>query len=139
MWKYLIGGGVLIVLLVGSSWWTRSLQSQTTGSVIATNGLHWHPSLRIFVKGEEVLIPANVGLGAVHQPMHTHDDMPIIHLEFNGKVTEDDLKLGNFFRNWGKDMRSFGANMQMTVNGQVSTEYENYLLKDGDVVELRYE
>lgn len=107
--------------------------------VIATNGLHWHPTLKIFVKGEELPIPANVGLGAVHQPIHTHEDMPVLHLEFNGRVTEDDLKLGNFFHTWEKDMRSFGSNMRMTVNGEVNDEYENYVLRDGDAVELRYD
>lgn len=106
---------------------------------IATNGLHWHPTLRIFVKGEELPIPANIGLGAVHQPIHTHDDVPIVHLEFDGRVTEDDLKLGNFFRNWEKDIRSFGSNMRMTVNGEITDEYENYVLRDGDAIELWYD
>ena len=36
-------------------------------------------------------------------------------------------------------MRSFGTNMRMTVNGIENTEYENYQMKDGDTIELRYE
>jgi len=47
--------------------------------------------------------------------------------------------LENFFRNWGKDMRSFGANMRMTVNGVENTEFENYMMRDGDKIELRYD
>ncbi|MHB1086216.1 MAG: hypothetical protein ACYCZ0_00525, partial [Minisyncoccota bacterium] len=39
--------------------------------VIAQKGLHWHPSLEIYVGGVKQEIPQNLGLGAVHQPMHT--------------------------------------------------------------------
>ena len=95
--------------------------------------------LEIYVKGEKLEIPENIGLGAVHQPMHTHDDLPVIHLEFSGVVHEKDLVLGQFFKNWGKDMRSFGRDMSMTVNGETNSEFENYVMGDGDKIELRYE
>ena len=108
-------------------------------NVVATNGLHWHPQLQIFVKGERVEIPQNIGIGAVHQPIHTHDDLPIIHLEFQGVVRKQDITLGRFFDIWGKDMRSFGSNMRMMVNGGENTEYENYIMGDGDKIELRYD
>src|SRR3989344_1376127 len=101
---WIVGAVVLIVGLFG---WSKLLQS-TDPDVIAQKGIHWHPRLEIFVKGERVEIPQNIGIAAVHAPMHTHDDLPIIHLEFGGVVREEDLVLGNFFRNWGKDMRSFG-------------------------------
>ncbi len=127
-----------VAILVGGVWWSSSLQKNDP-DVVARNGLHWHPQLFIFVKGRQIEIPQNIGIGAVHQPMHTHDDLPNIHLEFEGVVREQDLKLGNFFRNWGRDIRSFGANMTMTVNGETNTEYGNYVLRDGDKVELRYE
>src|SRR3989344_8502832 len=126
------------LLLGGGVWWPQSL-SKSDPSVVSTNGLHWHPTLQIYVKGEKIEIPENIGLGAMHLPMHTHEDLPIIHLEFQGRVTEDDLMLGNFFKNWGKDMRSFGTNMRMTVNSEENTEYENYIMKDKDVIELRYD
>lgn len=108
-------------------------------SLIAPNGLHWHPSLEIFVGGVKQEIPQNLGLGTVHQPMHTHDDLPIVHLEFAGVVRNNDIKLGRFFTMWQKDMRSFGTNMRMTVNGQENTEFENYTMRDGDKIELHYE
>ena len=102
-------------------------------------GLHWHPSLEIYVKGVQQEIPEGIGLGAVHMPMHTHDDLPLIHLEFNGVVRSEDLMLGEFFKNWGRDMRSFGANMRMMVNGVENVEYENYLMHDGDKIQLFYD
>jgi len=133
----LIIGSISLILLIGGSWWSRSL-SDSPG-VISRDGLHWHPMLEIYVKGEKLEIPENIGLGAVHQPMHTHDDLPVIHLEFSGVVHEKDLVLGQFFKNWGKDMRSFGRDMSMTVNGETNSEFENYEMKDGDRIELRYE
>ena len=36
-------------------------------------------------------------------------------------------------------MLSFGANMKMTVNGKENTEYENYIMRDKDKIELRFE
>ncbi|QQG38272.1 MAG: hypothetical protein HYS26_01850 [Candidatus Kaiserbacteria bacterium] len=107
--------------------------------ILATNGMHWHPQLSIFVKGEQIEIPQNIGIGSVHQTMHTHDDLPLLHLEFPALVRQADATLGRFFSIWGKDMRSLGANMRMTVNGQVSTEYENYVMHDGDKIELHYD
>ena len=54
-------------------------------------------------------------------------------------MTKDDVKLGNFFRIWGKDIRSFGDGMTMTVNGEANTEFDNYQMRDKDKIELRYE
>lgn len=130
--------GVVILLFAGAIWWSKSLQSSDP-NIISTRGVHWHPQLTIYVKGEKQEMPANIGIGAVHQPMHTHDDMPIIHLEFSGIVRKDETKLGNFFRIWGKDINSFGANVKMTVNGVANTELENYMMQDKDKIELRYE
>ena len=134
----LIIGGVVLTLLVGGSWWSRGLQDSDL-NVISRDGLHWHPTLEIYVKSEKMGIPESIGLGAVHLPMHTHEDLPVIHLEFGGVVREDDLKLGQFFKNWGKDMRSFGSAMRMTVNGVENREYEEYVMGDGDRIELRYD
>ncbi len=130
--------GAIALLIVGGTWWSSSINSSDP-SVISRSGLHWHPTLTIYVKGEKFEIPQNIGLGAVHSPMHTHDDLPIIHLEYSGIVREKDAMLGQFFKNWGRDMRSFGTNMRMTVNGEENTEYENYIMRDGDKIELRYE
>ena len=143
-----IGGAlVLIALLIG---WSKMLQSSNP-DVIAQNGLHWHPRLGIYVKGEKVEIPQNIGIGPQYAgmptfdsgmrmtAMHTHEDIPAIHLEFPGLVREEDIMLGNFFRIWGKDMRSFGTEVRMTVNGTENAEFENYVMHDGDRIELRYD
>ena len=127
-----------VLLFSGAIWWSNSLSSDDL-SIITQSGLHWHPLLEIYVKGEKIEIPQNIGLAGVHSPIHTHDDLPIIHMEFSGKVTEEDTKLGNFFKVWGKEFLSFGERVTMTVNGQENTEFENYQMRDGDKIEIRYE
>lgn len=143
--------GLIVILLFGGIWWSRSLQSSDP-SVISMQGIHWHPELAIFVKGERIEIPENVGIGPMHAgmpgydasmqmaAMHTHDASGVIHLEFmRGPVHQNDVRLGQFFSMWGKDIRSFGSNMRMMVNGAESVEYENYMMRDGDKIELHYE
>ena len=136
---------VTIVFAIGMIAWAKSMQSNSTSndtsdsSTLSINGLHWHPELEIYVKGVKQDIPNGLGLVGVHKPMHTHDDVPIVHLEFPAKVTEDDTRLGKFFEVWGKDFREFGQMVTMTVNGEPNTELEDYQMKDGDKIILNYE
>ena len=139
---FFIAIGALIVLAIASIFVLpkpSGTVSSNDPNVIATSGLHWHPQLTMYVKGEKIEIPQNIGIGAVHQPMHTHDDLPNIHLEFPALVRAQDITLKRFFEIWGKDMQSFGGSMRMTVNGKENTEFENYVMHDGDLIELRYD
>ena len=137
--KLIIGISAMgILLIVGGKFWAVSQASKDT-NILSTTGVHTHPELKIFVKGESVEIPTGVGIGAVHDPMHTHEDAPIIHLEYPSLVKREDTRLGKFFQIWGKDFREFGQNVTMTVNGEPNTEFESYEMKDGDKIELRYD
>lgn len=122
-------------------WYIASRPEISEDEIISRNGIHWHSSLEIYAKGVKQDIPANIGIGAVHQPIHTHDDSDkgIIHLEFNGFARKQDLTLGRFFKNWGKEFRSFGSSVSMKVNGKENTEFENYVMRDNDRIEIRYE
>lgn len=130
-----------VAIIAGLIWLVASQPKTPEGDIISRNGFHWHPELAIYVKGEKQEFPANIGIGAVHQPIHTHDDATqgIVHLEFQGLVRKNDIMLGQFFKGWGKDIRSFGTNMTMTVNGKENIEYENYIMQDKDKIELHYE
>lgn len=108
-------------------------------NVISKNGIHWHPELIIYVNGVPQEIPENIGLGSIHMPVHTHDDLPIIHLEFNGLVKEEDIMLAEFFKSWKKDINDFGTIEKMTVNGEENTEFGNYVMQHEDKIELWYE
>lgn len=138
MKKFIILIVAAIILLIAASWWSKSAQSKNP-DLLSKTGLHWHPELTIYVRGEKIEIPQNIGIGTVHMPIHTHDDLPLIHLEFQGLVRKQDITLGQFFKNWGSDIQSFGTNMRMIVNDQENTEFENYIMQDKDIIELRYE
>ena len=96
-----------VVLGIGLIWWTKANQTKEMTSpdsnVISMSGVHYHPELEIYVKGEKLEIPKSIGLVGGHKPMHTHDDVPIVHLEYQAKVTSEDTRLGRFFEVWGKD------------------------------------
>lgn len=141
-----------LVILGGIVWVyaQSSTASSTPGSrIISRYGIHWHPHLSILIKGKEVAIPAGIGLtGARESSIHTHDPDGIIHLEFNGRVTEKNTELKNFFEVWGKDFskdsllgNKSGAKGKviMLVNGKENLEFENYHMKDGDKIELKFE
>lgn len=140
---FFISIGAFVLLLVGFLIWS-SFQPQRERAaqpgVVSASGLHWHPELTIYVKGVRQDLPANLGIvGSSMAPIHTHEADGVIHLEFQGLVRKSDITLGQFFKNWGKDIRSFGTNVTMTVNGKENTEYENYVMHDGDKIELSYD
>ncbi|MCR4328723.1 MAG: hypothetical protein NUV53_04425 [Patescibacteria group bacterium] len=131
-----------VAIIAGLVWLVSSQPKTPEDDIISWSGFHWHPELAIYIKDEKQEIPANIGIGLVHQPIHTHTDdnkQGVIHLEFQGLTRKHDVSLGQFFKNWGKDMRSFGTNMKMTVNGEENIEYENYVMQDKDKIELRFD
>ncbi len=138
MKKPFIIGVVILALLVFGSWWSRTAPTNDP-NVISTKGIHWHPTLEIYVNGKMQTLPQNLGIVGVHGPLHTHEDLPNIHLEFDGRVTRDNVKLQRFFDVWDKDFYELGETVVMTVNGEVSTEFGEYEMKDGDKIVLRYE
>jgi hypothetical protein len=144
--KRIIFWSLGIVLAIGAVsgliWYISTRSPIQESDIISRNGFHWHPELTIYVKGEKQEISANIGLGAVHSPIHTHAEdnkQGIIHMEFQGLVKKQDTTLNQFFKNWGKDIGSFGKNMKMMVNGKENTEYEDYPMQDKDKIELFFE
>ena len=139
MKKILIIGGIIIVLFGGSVWWSKNLQKNDP-DVVARQGIHWHPQLSIFVKGEKQEVSPNIGItGGKMGSIHTHEPDGTIHFEYEGVVSKDDVRLKKFFEIWNKDINSFGQNVKMTVNGEENTELGDYPIRDGDKIELRYE
>jgi hypothetical protein len=63
---------------------------------------HYHPRLRILVEGEEVTVPANIGVDVTTGAMsalHTHETDGTLHIEADtaGEV----FTLGQLFTQWG--------------------------------------
>lgn len=149
--KVIIFGGILTVVVVAgiSVFLSKDPSSDIPeGEIISRTGIHWHPNLSIYIKDKQQEIPTNFGIGAVHLPIHTHDSSGTLHLEMNGVVTKDRIKVGSFFRLWGKEFSStqiFDKKngeegvVKMTVNGRENKDFESYLMRDGDKIEIRYE
>lgn len=152
--KVIIIGGILTVLtLVGALFLLTKQQSEEASvpedQVISRSGIHWHPKLTILIKDQKQEITPNIGIGgAVHHPIHTHDNSGTLHLEVKGLVTKDEIRVANFFDIWGKQFNSncifdkcngTDGTVKMTVNSQENKEFENYEMKDGDDIEIKYE
>lgn len=154
------------VIIVGSIGLLLGIYSLFTVSKITNNvvlpnkPIHWHPHLEIIIKGEEVGIPANIGIGSkyANSPfydsmmsmtnMHTHDASGTLHWEvmMHAPIPQD-MYLGNFFQVWGE---TFNKNcifvfcngpegdVKMTVNGKLNNDFEKYIVKDGDEIVIKF-
>lgn len=63
--------------------------------------LHTHQHLDIFIEGQSVPVPADIGvhkLAKFISPVHVHDDTNIVHVE---SPTKQNFTLGQFFDIWG--------------------------------------
>lgn len=142
----------LLIILLAIGAWTIARSPKTSDEdnpLISRSGIHWHPNLEIRIKGERVTIPANIGLGGgIHADTHTHKENDQIHLEMSRPVRRSDTRLRKFFEVWGEEFSSQcildacngeGGTVRMYVNGEETTEFENYHMKDGDEIEIVYE
>ena len=141
---------IFIVIVAGIAvWFFISKASSSQSGIVAQNGLHWHADLSINILDEAQDIPAGIGLERLpHKPLHTHDRDNLIHLEFSGLVKEDDLRLGRFFEIWGQKFnqdcifdKCMGpeGTLKMLVNGKENLDFENYMMRDGDKIEIIFE
>lgn len=150
---YITLGLLSFVVLIGAVFFL-SQDSNTSipdEQIVSRSGLHWHPKLSIMINGQKQELTDGIGLGSVHQKMHTHtEDFKdgVVHIEISGIVTKDDLKLGNFFKIWGKEFSSTrifdksngnDGKVKKMVNGKGNNEFENYQMRDGDKIEVSYE
>lgn len=113
--------------------------------IVSSNGLHWHPTVAVYVKGQKQDIPPGLGTAFGMSTVHTHDSTGELHVEKGGRVIKDDIKLAQLFKAWGKRFDSSclldecGGKVTLMVNGKVNTEFENYVMQDKDKIEIRYE
>lgn len=142
-------GTIMVGALLAGNSNPKNSNSTSSSEVVSEAGVHWDPTLAIFIKGQKQDLPANLGLTGGHSPIHVHANDGLIHFEYNaGPVTKDQLRLGAFFKLWDKPFSSEqifdsknGAEgkVSMLVNGKANTEYEKYQIKDKDKIEIRYE
>jgi hypothetical protein len=94
-------------------------------SDVPGKSLHHHIQLEIFIDGQQVTIPANIGLSqTAASPLHTHDETGIVHIESADLNFEP--VLGQFMDVWGvymtdsclgADCNSGDRKLRVYVNG----------------------
>jgi len=106
--------------------------------------LHMHSDLEIRINGQDTLIPANIGVSTgIMRPVHTHDSTGEIHIE--GPFARD-FTLGDFFKIWERNFNSTcifdyctdNGELKFYINGQENFDFENYILKDGENIQIEY-
>ncbi len=108
--------------------------------------IHWHPQLTVTIKGQQQQIPRNLGIsGSVHYPVHTHEDVPILHYELD-RPTAQTATLGYFLNTvWRKKFdnncifdycNGEQGNLTMTVDGKPNYQFDKYIPKDGDDIRI---
>ncbi len=134
-------GYFIFILITG-----EKAESYTKGSV------HWHSRLKVFICGEEIKMPAPKGEHHVGLPLlHTHEDR-LIHIE--GIVWKPgDITLGKYMEAIGKNFKDNellekgnGAScngksgkVKLLVEGVENIELTNYVIKNDEDYELRFE
>jgi hypothetical protein len=110
---------------------------------------HIHSSLSIFIDDSEVTLSKNIGIQDSECPegmrgIHTHDESGTLHIETPNQI---DAPIGAFFNIWGETFNSEQIldntanseyDIEMRVNGVINEEYENYVMLDGDNIEIYY-
>jgi hypothetical protein len=149
---YALWIGIPLILIGAFSWFIITSPELPEEELVSTSGIHWHPNLEIYIHGERQVIPANIGLNAVgvhrSNSIHTHVPNDSIHLEFSGRVLRDSIKLKQFFSVWGEEFSSEcilgfcngeDGQVKLLVNDEENFEFAEYVMKDGDNIEIRYE
>lgn len=110
-------------------------------------GEHFHPLLEVYVRGEPVDVPTNIGIDPAQPPqlmagLHTHDTTGTIHNEAGTGST-----LGQFFAIWGipfspDQLGPYEASgeerVRMWVDGKPSKAYGDLKLEDGQQIVVTY-
>ncbi len=117
--------------------------------------MHIHTNLTITLDSRPIVIPSQIGIDnslwnghnldkygtpgmpmpggsmPVMAPLHTHDNLGLIHIE---SLINRDYTLGEFFNIWGVDLN--GKTVKATVNGKQVFGYKNIILKDKENIAL---
>lgn len=124
---------------------------------------HYHAHLSIFIEGQNIDIPADIGVDStgVIDFVHTHDPDGLLHIHPTtaGDVPTEFQTVGDFFDIWRTNAGDAGNNpdavfnenqildavadadhtIRFFVNGAENDDFEDYILKDGDQIVISYE
>lgn len=67
--------------------------------------VHYHAHLEILYQGNDVNVPANIGIGSgCFYWLHTHDTTGVIHIEAPAAQANHTFTLGDFFNVWDQPL-----------------------------------
>ena len=97
--------GPLPGLLTGTAPWPNNVDQLgdrlgELGLPPVGGALHLHSHLSVFVDGEQVPVPSDIGIsGSLHAPLHSHDETGVLHVESANPSST--FTLGDYFDVWG--------------------------------------
>ena len=123
---------------------------------------HIHADLAILIEGQQVEIPAHLGVdqGGIVSFVHTHSADNRLHIHpINGQVAPRYTSVGDVFETWrtnagvarNRPDAIFNERqifdrlvdehyvLQMQVNGSLSDAFGDYLISDGDDIVIRFD
>ncbi len=141
-------------LTTGAPWSANADEAASRADAInlpdhgATLAMHEHANVQIFVDGDPITIPVNVGIdeadGAV-ESLHTHTDDGVVHIESS---TVSTFTLGQFFDVWGVRLSETclgaycnegDATLQVFQDGaEVTGPIRDVVLEDHSVIVVTY-
>ena len=146
---------IVIVIAAGIAVFMTHQQPKTLAGNDYTNPpmdsmgmMHFHPQLTLVIDGKPATVPAQLGIDPTlwkdHSldsygmqgmaPLHTHDTSGTIHVE---SYANRYYTFGQLLDIWGLNLSAY-KQVTMTVNGQPVSDYQNYILKDGDKIILSF-
>ena len=101
---------------------------------------HYHPQLQVVIGGQQVLVPANIGVDPATGAMsavHTHTDDGTIHIE--AATSGEVFTLGQLFIEWGVKLTSTQIGGVKAKTGETVRLTSNGARVAGDPANLRLE
>lgn len=103
---------------------------------LTSEDFHLHPHLTVLLDGEDVPIPANIGVSPdCIQELHTHESDGIIHVESD---MDKGYTFADFLGLLGLPIDQAGFVTRLTVDGEFNDNDPNFLLEDGQEIVLEY-
>ncbi len=114
---------------------------------VGDESYHIHALLHVYVDGQPVSVPANIGIDAsrgIEPSLHTHDTSGVIHMEAAHPYP---FTLGEFFNVWGVRFSgtqlgsytdSGSERVRVYANGRPISDPTSYVLKAHDNIVVAY-
>lgn len=157
--KFAIYGiaGIVIVVIASIIFTSfsdaQAIEYDTSSLSFPLGNIHWHATPVVNICGENKAIPKpSAGRHLGSSLLHTHEDR-LIHLE--GTVSSpSQITIGAFMTNIGvrfsqnelADKKNGDAcpngeigQVKLLVNGTENDQYENYVIRENDKIEMRFE